>query len=51
MTTASTGHTRIERLLSDGSLAAEAGTLPPNRDRPGIGLTLERADADRFRRC
>jgi hypothetical protein len=42
-------HTRIERLLFDGSVEPQAGTLRPDRDRPGIGLEVKGADADRFR--
>jgi L-alanine-DL-glutamate epimerase-like enolase superfamily enzyme len=37
-------HVRIERLLFDGTLDPAGGALTPDRDRPGLGLTL-RADA------
>ena len=42
-------HVRIEHLLFDGCLEPEpGGLLRPDRDRPGLGLTLKRADAERF---
>ncbi|HYT73759.1 MAG TPA: enolase C-terminal domain-like protein, partial [Vicinamibacterales bacterium] len=43
-------HVRIEHLLFDGAATAEAGTLRPDRGRPGLGLDLKRADAARFRK-
>jgi L-alanine-DL-glutamate epimerase-like enolase superfamily enzyme len=42
-------HVRIERLLFDGTLDPLGGRLEPDRSRPGLGLELKRADAERFR--
>jgi L-alanine-DL-glutamate epimerase-like enolase superfamily enzyme len=42
-------HVRLESLLFDGALAAERGTLRPDRSRPGLGIELREADAERFR--
>ena len=41
-------HVRIERMLFDGALEPEDGALRPDRSRPGHGLELRRADAERF---
>jgi L-alanine-DL-glutamate epimerase-like enolase superfamily enzyme len=41
-------HARIERLLFDGALVPRDGVLRPDRDRPGLGIELKRADAARF---
>jgi L-alanine-DL-glutamate epimerase-like enolase superfamily enzyme len=41
-------HVRIEHLLFDGALAPIHGTLRPDRSRPGNGLELKRADAERL---
>jgi L-alanine-DL-glutamate epimerase-like enolase superfamily enzyme len=41
-------HVRVERLLFDGTLDPEGGRLEPDRGRPGLGLTLKRAEAERF---
>jgi L-alanine-DL-glutamate epimerase-like enolase superfamily enzyme len=41
-------HARIERMLFDGALDPEGGTLSPDPTRPGHGLELRRADAERF---
>jgi L-alanine-DL-glutamate epimerase-like enolase superfamily enzyme len=41
-------HVRIERMLFDGALDPVDGALAPARDRPGLGLTLKRADAARY---
>ncbi len=41
-------HYRIERMLFDGGADPENGCLSPDPDRPGIGLELRRADAERF---
>jgi L-alanine-DL-glutamate epimerase-like enolase superfamily enzyme len=38
-------HYRIERLLFDGTVDPSGGLLTPDRSRPGLGLTLKRADA------
>lgn len=42
-------HVRVEGLLFDGALRPEGGGLRPDRERPGHGLTLKRADAERYR--
>jgi L-alanine-DL-glutamate epimerase-like enolase superfamily enzyme len=41
-------HVRIERMLFDGTLEPEGGRLRPDRSRPGHGLELKRADAERW---
>jgi L-alanine-DL-glutamate epimerase-like enolase superfamily enzyme len=41
-------HARIEPMLFDGALEPEGGELRPDRSRPGHGLELKRADAQRF---
>jgi L-alanine-DL-glutamate epimerase-like enolase superfamily enzyme len=41
-------HVRIEQLLFDGAARHERGLLRPDRDRPGLGLELRRADAERY---
>jgi L-alanine-DL-glutamate epimerase-like enolase superfamily enzyme len=41
-------HVRIEGMLFDGTLEPEDGFLEPDRTRPGLGLTLRRADAEEF---
>ena len=41
-------HVRIERMLFDGFAAPENGRLRPDRTRPGIGVELKRADAQRY---
>src|SRR5438874_3902704 len=41
-------HVRIERMIFDGVVEPVAGTLRPAFDRPGLGLTLKRADAQKF---
>ena len=41
-------HARVDRLLFDGVLDPREGTLRPHGDRPGLGLELKRADAERF---
>jgi L-alanine-DL-glutamate epimerase-like enolase superfamily enzyme len=38
-------HVRIERIFFDGALTPVDGSLHPDRTRPGLGLTLKRADA------
>jgi L-alanine-DL-glutamate epimerase-like enolase superfamily enzyme len=43
-------HQRIERLLFEGVLDPSGGTMRPDPDRPGHGLTFRIADAERFRR-
>jgi L-alanine-DL-glutamate epimerase-like enolase superfamily enzyme len=42
-------HVRADHLLFDGVLEPTDGALRPADDRPGIGLTLKRQDAERFR--
>jgi L-alanine-DL-glutamate epimerase-like enolase superfamily enzyme len=41
-------HDRIEHLLFDGVLEPREGALEPDPDRPGMGLELKRADAERY---
>jgi L-alanine-DL-glutamate epimerase-like enolase superfamily enzyme len=41
-------HVRIEHMLFDGVLKPDGGALVPDRSRPGLGLELKRADAQRF---
>jgi hypothetical protein len=41
-------HQRIERLLFDGAVQQEQGTLQPDLSRPGLGLDLKRADARKW---
>jgi L-alanine-DL-glutamate epimerase-like enolase superfamily enzyme len=41
-------HVRIERLLLDGAPEPDGGVLGPDRSRPGLGLELKRADAERY---
>jgi L-alanine-DL-glutamate epimerase-like enolase superfamily enzyme len=42
-------HARAERLLFDGVLVPEDGALRPDAGRPGLGIELKAADAERFR--
>lgn len=42
-------HARIEAMLFDGAIAPVDGLLVPDRTRPGLGIELKRADAERFR--
>jgi L-alanine-DL-glutamate epimerase-like enolase superfamily enzyme len=41
-------HERIEHMLFDGVLEPRAGALVPDPDRPGMGLELKRAEAERY---
>jgi L-alanine-DL-glutamate epimerase-like enolase superfamily enzyme len=41
-------HVRIEQLLFDGAVVARNGALFPDLERPGNGLDLKRADAERY---
>jgi L-alanine-DL-glutamate epimerase-like enolase superfamily enzyme len=41
-------HARIESLFFDGALTPQDGTLRPDLTRPGLGLELKRADAERY---
>jgi L-alanine-DL-glutamate epimerase-like enolase superfamily enzyme len=42
-------HVRLEGMLFDGALSAQAGHLLPDPYRPGLGLELKTADAEKFR--
>ncbi|PWC35956.1 enolase C-terminal domain-like protein [Azospirillum sp. TSO35-2] len=42
-------HARIEAMLFDGAITPVNGELAPDRTRPGLGIELKRADAERFR--
>lgn len=41
-------HVRIERMLFDGVVTPAGGALVPDLGRPGMGIELRRADAERF---
>jgi len=41
-------HVRLEPLIFDGVPEPDDGALRPDRSRPGNGLTLKRADAERY---
>jgi hypothetical protein len=41
--------TRLEPMLFDGTVEPRDGVLRPDRSRPGLGLELKAADAQRFR--
>jgi L-alanine-DL-glutamate epimerase-like enolase superfamily enzyme len=41
-------HVRIEGMLLDGAQEPRNGMLAPDLSRPGLGLVLKKADADRF---
>lgn len=41
-------HTRLESLLFDGALGAAGGRIEPDPSRPGLGLTLKRADGEPY---
>jgi L-alanine-DL-glutamate epimerase-like enolase superfamily enzyme len=42
-------HQRIEGMLFEGAPEPDGGCLTPDRSRPGLGLELRRADAERYR--
>ncbi|MHB1536612.1 MAG: enolase C-terminal domain-like protein [Acidimicrobiales bacterium] len=42
-------HARLDRMLFDGVIDPVGGTLRPDLSRPGLGLEIKRADAERFR--
>ena len=42
-------HQRIERMFFDGTLDPQGGFLTPDAGRPGLGLELRSADAERYR--
>ncbi|MFL6041693.1 MAG: enolase C-terminal domain-like protein [Gaiellales bacterium] len=41
-------HVRLEQMLFEGVVEPEGGALRPDRSRPGNGLELKRADAERL---
>lgn len=41
-------HVRLESMLFEGTLSPEGGYLRPDRERPGLGLELKRADAEKY---
>jgi len=41
-------HVRVESLIFDGVLEPDDGALTPDRTRPGNGLSLRRAEAERW---
>jgi L-alanine-DL-glutamate epimerase-like enolase superfamily enzyme len=41
-------HARIEQMLFDGAPRPAGGCLQPDPTRPGLGLALRRADAERY---
>ena len=41
-------HVRLEAMLFDGVLEPEGGRLRPDPSRPGLGIELKRADAERL---
>jgi L-alanine-DL-glutamate epimerase-like enolase superfamily enzyme len=42
-------HVRIEEMLFDGFVRPRDGLLAPDRTRPGLGVELKAADAERYR--
>jgi L-alanine-DL-glutamate epimerase-like enolase superfamily enzyme len=42
-------HNRIDRMLFDGAIDPQKGTLSPDRSRIGHGMMLKTADADKYR--
>jgi L-alanine-DL-glutamate epimerase-like enolase superfamily enzyme len=42
-------HERLESMLFAGALSVRDGRLRPDPDRPGLGIELKRAEAERFR--
>ena len=42
-------HVRIENMFFDGTLDPAGGTIRPDPDAPGLGLTLRTSDAERYR--
>jgi L-alanine-DL-glutamate epimerase-like enolase superfamily enzyme len=43
-------HQRIEQMLLDGALDPAGGVMSPDPGRPGLGVVLREADAQRYRR-
>jgi L-alanine-DL-glutamate epimerase-like enolase superfamily enzyme len=41
-------HVRIERMLFDGFLEPDGGSIRPDRARPGLGVEFKRGDAERY---
>jgi L-alanine-DL-glutamate epimerase-like enolase superfamily enzyme len=41
-------HVRIEQMLFDGALSPENGVVTPDPSRPGLGIELRRAEAERY---
>jgi hypothetical protein len=41
-------HARVEGMLFEGALSPEEGVLTPDESRPGLGIELRRADAERY---
>ena len=41
-------HARIEQMLFEGAVRAVRGELRPDLSRPGLGIELKRADAERY---
>jgi L-alanine-DL-glutamate epimerase-like enolase superfamily enzyme len=41
-------HVRIEHMIFDGAITARKGLLKPDVSAHGLGLTLKRADAEKF---
>jgi L-alanine-DL-glutamate epimerase-like enolase superfamily enzyme len=41
-------HVRIEEMIFDGGPTLKEGSLIPNSDRPGLGLELKKADAEKY---
>ena len=42
-------HVRIEHMIFDGAVRPRNGALKPDEARPGLGLELKHADAEKFR--
>jgi L-alanine-DL-glutamate epimerase-like enolase superfamily enzyme len=42
-------HVRLEQMLFDGALTAEAGAIRPDQGHPGLGLHLKPQDAEAYR--
>ena len=42
-------HVRIERMLFDGALEPDGGTLAPSRARAGLGIDFKHSDASKYR--
>src|SRR5579884_3049977 len=42
-------HARIEQMIFDGAIRAKNGELRPDPGRPGFGIELKQADAEKYR--